>query len=174
MALLSMVHKTTLMFWQNWIRCYLESRIYFTPETNYSLLHLKACLFENVKYIPVVPEEVYFHLHILQVRTPLLVTVPQSPVDTGAHMTRTTNIIFILTESVPSLCSVTDHRMKNRTQSFTLIITFLTISHNVLLATSDTLSSLYDNPNDEYFDIDEGALVKVEFSKTLRKVIICR
>ena len=64
--------------------------------------------------------------------------------------------------------------MKNRTQSFTLIITFLTISHNVLLATSDTLSSLYDNPNDEYFDIDEGALVKVEFSKTLRKVIICR
>ena len=94
MALLSMVHKTTLMFWQNWIRCYLESRIYFTPETNYSLLHLKACLFENVKYIPVVPEEVYLHLHILQVRTPLLVTVPQSPVDTGAHLTGTTNISY--------------------------------------------------------------------------------
>ena len=44
----------------------------------------------------------------------------------------------------------------------------------VFLATSETLTGLYDNPNDEYFDIDEGALVKVEFSKTLRKVIICR
>ena len=36
--------------------------------------------------------------------------------------------------------------------------------------TCDSLISDYNNPNDEYVDIDEGAIVKVEFSKTLRKV----
>ena len=34
----------------------------------------------------------------------------------------------------------------------------------------DALISDYNNPNNEYIDIDEGAIVKVEFSKTLRKV----
>ena len=41
---------------------------------------------------------------------------------------------------------------------------------NILgLGLSDNLVSLYSNgPNAEYVDIDEGAIVKVEFSKTLR------
>ena len=41
---------------------------------------------------------------------------------------------------------------------------------NILgLGISDNLVSLYSNsPSAEYVDIDEGAIVKVEFSKTLR------
>ena len=43
------------------------------------------------------------------------------------------------------------------------------LSRNILNGISDNLVSLYSNsPNAEYVDIDEGAIVKVEFSKTLR------
>ena len=47
-----------------------------------------------------------------------------------------------------------------------LVILF---SSNVISGLSDNLVSLYSNgQNAEYVDIDEGAIVKVEFSKTLR------
>lgn len=41
------------------------------------------------------------------------------------------------------------------------------ISGNIIGGLSDNLASLYSNSAD-YVDIDEGAIVKVEFSKTLR------
>ena len=51
------------------------------------------------------------------------------------------------------------------------------ITGNILgLGLSDNLASLY-SPGPEYVDIDEGAIVKVEFSKTLRwfnKLGLCR
>ena len=47
-----------------------------------------------------------------------------------------------------------------------LVILF---SSNIIGCLSDNLASLYSNsPSAEYVDIDEGAIVKVEFSKTLR------
>ena len=43
------------------------------------------------------------------------------------------------------------------------------ISSNVIGSLGDTIASIYNNsPSAEYVDIDEGAIVKVEFSKTLR------
>ena len=50
------------------------------------------------------------------------------------------------------------------------VLLVITILINILgLGLSDNLASLYNNsPSPEYVDIDEGAIVKVEFSKTLR------
>ena len=48
-----------------------------------------------------------------------------------------------------------------------LVILF---SSNIIGGLSDNLVSLYSNsPSAEYVDIDEGAIVKVEFSKTLSR-----
>ena len=49
-----------------------------------------------------------------------------------------------------------------------LVIIINILGHSL----SDNLVSLYSNsPNPEYVDIDEGAIVKVEFSKTLRWIV---
>ena len=50
------------------------------------------------------------------------------------------------------------------------VLVIIIIIINVLgLGLCDNLVSLYSNsPSAEYVDIDEGAIVKVEFSKTLR------
>ena len=49
-------------------------------------------------------------------------------------------------------------------------ILVIIITGNIIgLGLSDNLASLYSNsPVADYVDIDEGAIVKVEFSKTLR------
>ena len=52
----------------------------------------------------------------------------------------------------------------------------LTLALNIItsvLGNSININSLYHDNND-YVDIDEGALVKVEFSKTLRFVSGCK
>ena len=49
------------------------------------------------------------------------------------------------------------------------VLVILFSSSNIIGGLSDNLVSLYSSsPSAEYVDIDEGAIVKVEFSKTLR------
>ena len=51
------------------------------------------------------------------------------------------------------------------------IISVSSISYSEKLPSfKKPLTSHFNHPNSEYVDIDEGAIVKVEFSKTLRLV----